>query len=344
MKWLLGGAALLPGSFLAVDLFFLMSGLVVSHAYDNRLVDGRLSLGRFVWLRIVRLFPLYLTACAIGASYFLSKMLLAVDDAPSVGQMLYGALAALLILPAVGAEGWGFGVFPFAPSAWSLALEFWFNVVYAMLVVGLGTRALWGLALAALALLCHQAWAFGSLDLGWGVSTLLGGSARFWFSFTLGVILRRTLMARAPSTPWAIALVPLAFGFVLLPHNAVSLQLLWIVVVFPAFVLLSARTPLPPFGGVVADHLGRLSYGLYILHAPIIMLSLGVLKQVPGAPLTRFPTQIGLAILVVVVLATVVLTYGFEEPLRRRLARRRQAAQPAPDPVVAAGDQTATPR
>ncbi|NJR13661.1 MAG: acyltransferase [Phyllobacteriaceae bacterium] len=41
----------LPASYLAVDLFFMLSGFVIAHAYEQRLRDG-LSVVRFTLLRL----------------------------------------------------------------------------------------------------------------------------------------------------------------------------------------------------------------------------------------------------------------------------------------------------
>ena len=52
------GPIRVPESFLAVDLFYLVSGFVVAHAYG-----ARLKAGGFLWdffkTRVIRLYPLY---------------------------------------------------------------------------------------------------------------------------------------------------------------------------------------------------------------------------------------------------------------------------------------------
>src|ERR1700733_8880100 len=56
-----------PESFLAVDLFYLVSGFVVAHAYGERL-----KAGGFVWgffkTRVIRLYPLYIVGIALGVA------------------------------------------------------------------------------------------------------------------------------------------------------------------------------------------------------------------------------------------------------------------------------------
>jgi peptidoglycan/LPS O-acetylase OafA/YrhL len=59
------GARPFPKSYLAVDVFFLLSGAVVANAYEHRL-QSDMSLARFTWLRIVRIYPLYLLGTVLG--------------------------------------------------------------------------------------------------------------------------------------------------------------------------------------------------------------------------------------------------------------------------------------
>ncbi|MFX5999031.1 hypothetical protein ABTF05_21860, partial [Acinetobacter baumannii] len=45
-------------SYLAVDLFFLLSGVVLCRSYESRLLNG-MRLGAFLRIRLLRLYPLY---------------------------------------------------------------------------------------------------------------------------------------------------------------------------------------------------------------------------------------------------------------------------------------------
>lgn len=268
MQAYFGGLPWLRGSFLAVDLFFIMSGFVIARSYEHRLRAGALDLRDFVRVRIIRLFPLYLLACAIGLAYFGIKIVAGVPDAPSVLQMIAALPGTILLLPSPFSADWGFMPYPFAPSAWSLSLELWFNILYAALVIRLGLGALAVLAAAALAVLVHQALAFGALDLGWNIPTTPGGMARFWFSFTLGVIVFR--LHRPHWTLPPAVMVPLlpVLLFVVVPASAIGLGLVWIMVLFPINLVIGVAVRTGGMAAWVSDHLGRLSYGIYILHAP----------------------------------------------------------------------------
>lgn len=54
-------------AYLAVDLFFLLSGFVIGHAYEARLSDG-LTFGKFLKIRLVRLYPLYVLGLALAVA------------------------------------------------------------------------------------------------------------------------------------------------------------------------------------------------------------------------------------------------------------------------------------
>ena len=64
---------LLQRSYLAVDLFFLMSGLVIARAYEPRLKTGAMSFSGFCVTRWIRLFPLYILGTLLGFAYALTK-------------------------------------------------------------------------------------------------------------------------------------------------------------------------------------------------------------------------------------------------------------------------------
>lgn len=61
------GVGLFPNSALGVDLFFVMSGFVIAHAYDERIARGMTAL-EFFRIRAIRLYPLYILGTLIGAA------------------------------------------------------------------------------------------------------------------------------------------------------------------------------------------------------------------------------------------------------------------------------------
>jgi peptidoglycan/LPS O-acetylase OafA/YrhL len=329
-----GGLPWLKGSFLAVDLFFIMSGFVIARSYDQRLLSGRMSLGGFVRVRVVRLYPLYLLACLIGFAYFAVKLATGAEDAPSALDLLAAVPGTLLLLPSPYTSGWGFTPFPFAPSAWSLSLELWLNVLYAALVIRFRLGALIVLAGLSLAALIHQAQAFGTFDLGWNLATTPGGIARFWFSFTMGVIIHRLHRPDWTLPPATLLILVPVFAFVAFPAGSFAAGLIWITLVFPVAVVIGAATRAEGLTAWISDHLGRLSYGIYILHAPIVLFLTGVFKVLLGSAWEDHRALIGWSIIAAVLVASALATYLFDEPVRRAL-RPRRASGSAQDPIPA---------
>ena len=57
--------------YLAVDFFFMLSGFVISYAYDDRW--NKMSLGDFFKRRLVRLHPMIVMGAIIGVTYLLNR-------------------------------------------------------------------------------------------------------------------------------------------------------------------------------------------------------------------------------------------------------------------------------
>src|SRR6476646_2510203 len=63
----IGSVGFMPhAACLAVDFFFLLSGFVIAHAYDERLKCG-MTWRQFMTVRIIRLYPMLFAGTAMGA-------------------------------------------------------------------------------------------------------------------------------------------------------------------------------------------------------------------------------------------------------------------------------------
>ena len=92
----LRGAADPQFSFLAVDLFFLLSGFVLSFSYDERIAAG-MSPAAFLMKRIIRLYPLYFLGIALGIAIALSDTIRHRAGATGMGAFLVQSLTGLVI-------------------------------------------------------------------------------------------------------------------------------------------------------------------------------------------------------------------------------------------------------
>ena len=188
---------LCPESFLAVDLFFLLSGFVVALAYEQRLLAGRSLLG-FMKTRLIRLYPLYALGIGLGLLARVGS-----EGPLNAAFLVQATVIGLLMLPAVPPLPMG-GSTLNGPT-WTLAPELLVNLVYAALVRRLGRRVLRVIVALGAAGLVASETVYGTLDGGWSVDRFPLLAARLAFSFFLGVAMYRTRPrdGRARSPPGA---------------------------------------------------------------------------------------------------------------------------------------------
>jgi peptidoglycan/LPS O-acetylase OafA/YrhL len=314
------GALSFQESYLAVDVFFLLSGVVIANAYEQRLLDD-LTLRRFMLLRVIRIYPLYLLGCGL--------MLLALypDGLPGWKPLLSTVALAGLLLPNVA----GGTPFPLDHPAWSLFLELVANLFYAAFVRRLSNRRLWcliafaGLGLAlALAFLPNH-----TMDFGWTRKTLLLGLLRVTYSFFAGILLYRAFVrnrhagqaAQAPGwrrhpLPW---LIVASVAAILMAGPAAALHpwFDWVAViaVFPVLIYLALSQPPTGLSVGVARWLGLLSYPIYVMHVPLSVLLGPMLERQLG----RDNPWLGGGFTALLLLSCWGLVIYFDAPVRRRL-------------------------
>ena len=308
-----------PGSYLAVDLFFALSGFVLAHNYIHRFERG-LSLSRFMQLRVIRLYPLYVLGSAIGA---LAICLGANGAGPSPFRWVSSILAALLFVPVAGPfavdERW---MFPFDDPSWSLFFELIANALLGLVALRLTTRSLiLSCLLFALPLIAADLW-FGSLDLGWQAPGFCGGLARVLFSFFAGILINRLhadgrLRVRLdPSIPLAATMVIFAVpavGSARIAFDAVAAILL-----LPLIVTCSLDNDRDHELSRVFKILGVASYGIYVLHRPLYAL---LDLAFPGR-VTDFGKTATIAVMAAAFGLALWLDRSFDRPLRRWMASR----------------------
>jgi peptidoglycan/LPS O-acetylase OafA/YrhL len=321
-------SAALSGRALAVDFFFVLSGFVLSHVYADRLASG-MSWQAFMRARVIRLYPLYLAGLVAGA------MVLAIEvwkgwRLASWSSMASASGLGLLMLPTPLA--WSpspYNIFPFDGPAWSLFFEMLANLAFGIFFLRLSNRVLLAIVAVGAASLALTVAHFGGIASAYNWQNFVVGFPRVTFGFFAGVLVHRFCLKRpAPAVPaWAAFAALLA----VLMFPAHGLWRAWFdlaaaLVVFPLLVAVSAGAEPRGWLARAASWLGLLSYGIYILHVPVrdwINLSLAVLVPAVHLPgVAEAALVAGAAIAVAAALHVV-----YDEPVRRRLLRRRRGAR-----------------
>jgi len=310
---------LFRGSYLAVDLFFMLSGFVLAHAYRERL-KGQLSIIEFMKLRYIRMAPLYLLALAL-------ETIFVVKSASSTGAIGASFLFSLLLLPTppqLSVVAWA--LFPINHPAWSLFYEILINFIFALFARILNRLILAMVIVASMVALVVLSYKYGSLDFGATSAGWKAGLVRVSFGFFSGVgvheIWKSGLLNRA--IPGWILLVGLAALMSIPGANNASRVIDPMIVIFGfvPLVLFAANAHAGKRLTPVFTALGISSFGVYVLQTPIIHIVEATASLITSKKFSDFGAMgtVGIAILVTGV--AIILHHYFDLPVRYYLKRR----------------------
>jgi peptidoglycan/LPS O-acetylase OafA/YrhL len=314
-----------PRSYLAVDVFFVLSGFVIAHAYERRFEDGSMTTSRFLVTRLIRLYPMYFFGLTLGLLWALSAMARGADVfSVAQGQLPRVLLLSLVFLPSHLDPS--LFLFPLNGPAWSLFYELVVNGVYSVVRRWLTWPVLVGL-LGTLALLIGVvSYQVGGLDLGItaGPKVMLGASARAFFGMGYGLLMyhgyRRGL--RVPSAIASalgpIVLMSMVFMTPMFGRLNWLVDVVAVTVVLPGCVMWSASSPTPLRLTGLFTMLGVISYPLYVLHWPLSELGAVVLAD----PIARYRPVSGVVFTLTLLLLCATVVRWADESIRARLTAR----------------------
>jgi peptidoglycan/LPS O-acetylase OafA/YrhL len=310
---------------LAVDFFFILSGFVIAQAYEERLKSS-MSFGRFAVLRTVRLYPMIIFATLIAVIGALISTRPG-DVNLSGADIVQAAGFAMLGLPS---PPWvSRDTFPLNPPEWSLFFEIVANFVYAAFIFRLGNRTL-AVVIAGVLLLYAFLSRHYVLNVGFLWNDFGLGFVRVALPYLLGVAIYRLRSAgflppwRSPL--WLLALALLAV--LIVPHLGRVDRVFWLIAVAIAFpILVFLATQARPQGEKLAQIGADISYPLYLIHYPMLVLLVPLLQRT-GLSMTATMWCSGLIIMV----TSWLVSHHYDRPVRTailsRLNRSRSMATP----------------
>ena len=269
-----------PEGYLAVDFFFMLSGFVLTYAYQLKL-DAGWSTVSFLKVRVARLYPLYLLGLLLGLAY----RIIFVHADFSRRETALSLLLGLLVLPGIHLAD---GMFPLNSPAWSLFFEYVVNALHALFMRRRSLLFLGLVVLVSAAVLITLTVHTGSLDTG-AKRREFFSLPRIIFPYALGMLLFRVWKSgrlRIPNASLlACALLIAPMAVLVQPQHHAAFELGMIVILFPIILLLGAASPAPRQFSRTFQLLGEGSYAIYVLHVPIYQLYGALWERLHGRPL-----------------------------------------------------------
>jgi peptidoglycan/LPS O-acetylase OafA/YrhL len=317
--------------YLAVDFFFMLSGFVISYAYDDRW--HKLTLAEFFKRRLIRLQPMVVMGMIIGAiGFYPSASVLwpGIIDVP-VWKMLIVMMIGFTLIPvplSMDIRGWQ-EMHPLNGPGWSLFFEYIGNILYALFVRKFSKTALAVLVFLAGIALVHLAVTSPRGDVvgGWSLDAiqLRIGFTRMMFPFFGGLLLCR--MVKTTEFRMAFLWSSVLLLVILCMPRIGGSESLWanglyeslsIIVVFPVIIYIGASGRLKgKFANRICKFFGDISYPLYITHYPIIYIYTGWVAD------QKISLREGLPVAAMCFIAAVAMAYAslklYDEPMRKWL-------------------------
>jgi peptidoglycan/LPS O-acetylase OafA/YrhL len=294
-----------------VDVFFVLSGFIISYS-----TDPARGLAYFARKRISRIVPLYWLLTLLIVLIALVKPSLLNSTIVTMETVI----KSLLFIPYQKSGG---AIQPILFLGWTLCYEMFFYMIYGACLI-FGARATWFASAVLLLLVAlHAIWPRGSVEWHFYTNPIL-------IEFVLGMMLHKIYAAYSPfrngSNIAAFTLILLACGthFLVLTLAGPGLYAssLFAVLLVSGFLLM--RMPSGRLWAILVL-LGDASYSLYLIHPYTLQLPIKLLGE-------HFSLSFVTGILVLVTLCTiaisVMLLKFFERPMQAFLMRYSKPIEP----------------
>lgn len=327
--------ALVGKGYLGVELFFTLSGFILSHVYLDSVGDGGFRYFGFLWARLARVYPLHLaTLAGVGIMALAAQ---AAGRAIDANILSWPSLPANLLM----VHAWGL-----APAAgwnhpsWSISAE-WFAYLtfpaFAWAALRLINRP-WLAVAAALAALAALYAVFERLS-GFSLThaTIAWGALRIVPCFALGCAINLLWRSNPLRSPRSAGFGAFFSGAAILLCAQIAAPDTLLVALFGALILSLASLSSAgknSGGGRLFVYLGEISYSIYMICIPWKLLFVNGVSTVFGFDKAHLPLGVWI-VFVVSVIPLAALSYQLIERPARGLMRRWAEGAPVATTSVA---------
>lgn len=307
---------------LGVDLFFILSGFILSHVYLEDFGKGNFSYRSFITHRLARIFPLHIATLLFAIFLGVGAGLAGFEIDPNT--LDWASLPAQLTMT----HAWGF-----APNAafnhpsWSISAEWSAYLcfpLYAFVAWRLKARPIVAMVLGLLVLaafyltfnaltgddLIHGTVHWGALRI---VPTFFLG-CMFYLAYRSGAVVNKSLALKALMVALMMTFMAVIFGL----NDA-------LVVAGLGFIVLTLAGVDPQGKGVMSSkvmvYLGEVSFALYMIYVPfkwVYLKGIDLVLGLDGAPLPLFWWCLGFALMIP---TAMVAHHLIEKPMRTIIRR-----------------------
>lgn len=323
-----GQFGLVSKGYLGVELFFVLSGFILSHVYLQAAGEKRFSYRGFLWARVARVYPLHV-ATLVGVGLLAAAALIA-GMSVDANVLSWASLPANLLM----VHAWGLApVAGWNHPSWSISAE-WF----AYLCFPLFAFVFWRLRDKPMAALVGAAAFLAVLYFGFEQTagfplteaTIRWGALRIVPCFALGCALYLVYRKAPLKAPWTCSAI--SFGLMVL-SAALGLWDGVTVLLAGALILSLASLPNERAGWLAsrpAVYLGEISYSVYMVCVPWKLLAVGLAAKLTDAPDKQLQIFVWLGIVALLPVVAAVSYHLVEHPARKALrglaARKSQAS------------------
>lgn len=308
-------------NYLAVDLFFILSGFVIGHAYEAKLVRNSLTARDFIITRLIRLYPIYFSSLLICLILTITNIAPTIKTSSTETTALTFSLSALMLPSKISTSP---SLFPVNGPYWSLFFELIDNFLYVYLRPLLTNRIIFTLVILFGFLVSSVALLRGDLDVGhtWSIGSIAAGFSRSSFGFLTGILIfrnkeRLSLIFKEFHFPWLATIFIIAI--LLLPSSEKLnpyIDIASVILLFPILITIAAQGRITK-GEKLLSSLGSASYPVYVLHLPLGLFFIDISNKHP----LFTPPASGFIFLVLIFSLSLTLEKIFDLPTRRWLTR-----------------------
>ncbi|MFN7129225.1 MAG: acyltransferase family protein [Brevundimonas sp.] len=310
-------SGLVHKGYLGVELFFVLSGFILSHVYLQAAGEKRFSYRSFLWARVARVYPLHL-ATLVGVGLLAGAAVVA-------GMSVDGNVLSWASLPAnlLMVHAWGLApVAGWNHPSWSISAE-WFAYlcfpVFALVFWRLRQRPVMAVVGAAVFLAALYSGFERLAGFPLTEATIRWGALRIVPCFALGCALYlvyRRAPLRAPWTASAVSFALMVLSAALGLWDGIT------VLLAGALILSLASLPNERAGWLAskpAVYLGEISYSVYMVCVPWKLLAVNLAAKATDAPDKQVHVFVWLAILALLPVVAALSYHLIEHPARKAL-------------------------